>query len=301
MVSIVIVNWNTGDKLLACLRSLATLPEKSLINHIFVVDNNSTDDSLERTRALAFEIPIEYMRLPKNIGFAAANNRALRALDNTVDHVLLLNPDTEVTPYALKAMLQVLQEKPEVGIVGPKLLNSDGSLQPSVRSFPTLLTMIWMFLKLPRLLPQTRFWQRYVRSDFNYRRGQAVDQLMGAAFLIRGALLDPEYARGVGLLDELFWIWFEEVDYCKRAKQKGWFVWYTPEAEVMHHGAVSFNQRVGIRRSVPLLNSALYYAYKHFDKLSFLLLCLLWPIGVLLALPASFFHLYLRHRLNAAN
>lgn len=292
MVSIIIVNWNTGKRLAACLRSLSALPDKALIQKIWVVDNNSRDTSLEEAMGVETGIPVAFERLPKNAGFARANNVALKQIQASgLTHVLMLNPDTEVQAGAIQTLLSVLDEQVRAGVVGPKLKNTDSSIQASVRRFPSLMVFLWLFLKLSRLWTSLPFWRRYMQTDFNYGYSQRVDQVMGAAFLIRDVLL-----KTVGLLDENFWIWFEEVDYCKRAAAAGWEVWYQPAAEVIHYGGVSFNQLVGLRRTVPFLNSAMYYVTKHHSILTRLILSLFYSIAVLLSLPASIVHYFFRRK-----
>lgn len=279
MLTIIIINWNTGRLLNRCLASLAALPEKALIKRVIVVDNASGDDSIEQAKRVQ-GLPVQCMELRENIGFARANNIGLKELASDGNHVLLLNPDTEVQPGALQAMLDFLESHPKAGIVGPRLLNfSDRQTQPSVRSFPTLVVFIWLFLKLHRLLPNVSFWRKYMMTGFDYNKAAAVDQVMGAAFLIRD--------KAVEKLDERFWIWFEEVDFCKRAKAKGWEVWYTPSAQIIHRGAASFNQLVGFKRSWFFLRSSVQYANKHLGLLATSVLIILLPIALVLAVVSS--------------
>ena len=292
-VVIIIVNWNTGELLARCLRSLQSLPEGDLIDEVIVVDNASTDRSLVKAQVAVGESinkpKVRFIKRPDNAGFAKANNMAMKLVLPRLDsetHVLLLNPDTEVGPGALSGMTRVLGQDSLAGVVGPRLLNNDGSGQLSVRSFPTLGVFIFMFLKLNRIWPQAKRWRRYIRDDFDYGRQVEVDQVKGAAFMIRGKLLES-----VGLLDEKFWVWFEEVDYCQRVKRAGGKIVYTPEAQVIHQGAASFNQLVGWRRSLPWLVSCLHYASKHLAWYKQAILLLLTPISILLIVPATFFHL----------
>jgi N-acetylglucosaminyl-diphospho-decaprenol L-rhamnosyltransferase len=165
------------------------------------------------------------------------------------------------------------------------LLNSDRSIQPSVRSFPTLGVFIWFFFKLHHLAPQVSWWRHYIRPDFNYTQEQFVDQVMGAAFLIRA-----EARRELGVLDDRFWLWFEEVEFCKRAHAAGWKTIYTPSAQILHHGATSFNQLVGFKKVVPFLLSALQYARLHLSEWQWGLLMILFPFAVLLSFPAALVH-----------
>lgn len=272
-VDIIIVNWNTGALLQKCLSSLKALPEneKKLIGKIIVVDNGSKEVPPEAT-----------VRLPKNIGFAAANNVAWRKFPAD-DHVLLLNPDTEVRPGVIAAMVRVLEERNDVGIVGPKLINPDRSLQGSVRPFPGFLDFICYMLKLGRVV------QARQEKAYDYSKAGYVDQVMGAAFLIRNKTWQE-----VGMLDEGFFTLFEEVDYCKRALEKGWKTYFTPAGEVMHVQAASFNQLIGFRRTWPWLKSSLRYVRKHLGLGAWLLLAALTPVTLLLTIPASLKHLWLK-------
>jgi N-acetylglucosaminyl-diphospho-decaprenol L-rhamnosyltransferase len=285
-VSIVIVNWNTGELLARCLESLMALPEQDLVAHVVVIDNASGDDSMKRAQSITKEWPkVSFISLESNVGFAKANTIGIDSLATKGTHILLLNPDTEMKPGSLQALVTVLSENDAVGIVGPKLLNTDGSIQESVRTFPTFGVLAGMFLKLHRLLPGLAIWRNYFASDFDYSREQSVDQVMGACFLIRNELFID-----IGSLDEGFWIWFEEVDYCKRAHTADWAVLYTPSAEVMHHGGASFHQLVGFKKSWPFLRSALCYARKHFSSWEVLVLYILLPFALLLILPSSLVH-----------
>ncbi|MBI3255874.1 MAG: glycosyltransferase family 2 protein [Candidatus Andersenbacteria bacterium] len=279
-LTIVIVNWNTGKLLKECLASLAALPEKDKIAEVIVVDNSSSDDSCQQAKAVEIGIPMTFMQLPKNIGYAAANNMALRARRDKASHVLLLNPDTQVRPGALTAGLDELERDGTHGVVGLKLVNPDGSPQPSVRSLPRLPVFLFIFLKMHRLR------QQLMEPVFDYEKRAEVGQVMGAAFFINRALLEK-----IGLLDEKFWIWFEEVDYCKRARDAGYKVIYTPAGVVMHHGGTSFGQLVGLKKSLPLLRSAQWYVRKHIGFFPYLACALLWPVALLLSVPASLLHL----------
>lgn len=280
-VAIIIVNWNTGPLLARCLNSLQGLPveERALVHQVWVVDNNSSDTSLEQAQAAVGNLPVNFIRNARNLGFARANNLALKKIPAHV-HVLLLNPDTEVNAGALRVMLSVLDEMPQVGIVGPKLVNPDNSLQGSVRPFPKFLDFVFYMLKLGRVV-QSRQEQAHDYSQAGY-----VDQVMGAAFLIRAAVLS-----GIGRLDEGFFTLFEEVDFALRARQAGWRAYYTPAAVVMHVRAASFNQLVGWRKSMPWLLSCLHYASKHLVGWQTVVLYALVPLSLVLVVPATLKHL----------
>lgn len=287
-LSIIIVNWNTGPLLHKALQALAALPEHDLITQVVVVDNASKDGSIQQAKAHAYSIPIEWNELPTNAGFARANNIGIDWTLHTHgmdQHILLLNPDTEVQPGALLAMLNVFERRSDVGIVGPKLFEPGGKFQLSVHSFPTLWTLITVYLKLHSIFPNTMTGQGAVQSE------TIVDEVKGAALLIRDEVMDA-----IGPLDERYWIWFEEVDYCKRALAAGWKTMYTPNAAVLHYGGVSFNQLVGLRRSMPFLVSAYRYANRHLGIVATAILTLLFPVAVLLSIPASLKHRLLQQR-----
>lgn len=291
-VVIIIVNWNTGELLARCLESMQVLPEREIIDEVIVVDNASTDRSLVKAQVSvgkSINKPrVRFIKQSSNTGFAKANNVAIELVFDRLEqgtHVLLLNPDTEIRAGALTAMVRVLEQDSRVGVVGPRLINSDGSGQASVRAFPTFGVFAFLLLRLHLLLPGARLWRSYKRDDFDYGGQAEVDQVKGAAFMIRGETLQQ-----VGILDEGFWVWFEEVDYCRRVKATGWKVAYTPEAQVIHHGAISFNQLVGFKRSLPWLKSSLHYASKHLAWYESIILWLLAPISILLMIPATFWH-----------
>ncbi|MEO6077636.1 MAG: glycosyltransferase, partial [Candidatus Andersenbacteria bacterium] len=292
-VSVVIVNWNTGALLKKCVASILSLPEIADIRHIIVVDNNSSDDSVLQLDAphpsplLSKERGrVVLLRQKENLGFAKANNLAITHIqqhEGQDDHVLLLNPDTEVRTGAIQAMLTELDNNKKAGIVGPKLLNPDNTTQKSVRAFPSFKIFVILFLKLQRIIPKLPSWKNYLQEDFDYEKKQSVNQVMGAAFLIRNAVI-----KEIGLLDEKFWIWFEEVDYCKRAHDAGWEIIYTPTAEIMHYGGVSFNQLTGPKKTAPFLNSSLVYAKKHLSIFSYTALIILYPFGYIVSFAGLF-------------
>lgn len=293
-MNIVIVNWNTGALLQRCLQSIQHLPEVDTVRKVYVVDNASSDDSVGLAeQAVNGDSRFVFIKSDSNAGFAAGNNMAIEKINH--GHVLLLNPDTEVKPGAVLAMLNVLEGQPKAGVVGPALLNADGTRQPSVRSFPTPLLLFAMFLKLHLLLKSTSLWRRYMQTDFDYSQTQAVDQVMGAAFLIRDTVV-----KELGGLDESYWIWFEEVDYCKQVQDKGWKIVYTPDGEVTHVGGASFIQLVGFRKVWPFVRSCLVYAKKHFGMGLYVLLLVLTPIALLLSVPASLAHIIRRKKAHEA-
>jgi len=223
----------------------------------------------------------------QNRGFAAANNQALTKIHS--GDVLLLNPDTIVLPGAFPRMLQAFADHPKAGIIGPKLLNADRTIQPSVRRLPTFAVLVAVALKF------THFWKsfpplaKYMAKDIDPEQEQKVGQVMGAAFFIRRAVLDR-----IGTLDEGFRIWFEEVDYCKRAADVGWETWYVPKATVTHLGGQSFGQLPSVEKQRQWSNSVVWYSRKHFSKFATGWLRVAGSFGITATWVASFFQ---RHTL----
>ena len=272
-LSVVIVNWKVRDLLEKCLESLYRFTD-GLEFEVFVVDNDSQDGSVEM---VASRFPqAELIASNRNLGFAKGNNEAIR--QSRGEFVLLLNPDTEFIDNALVPLVEFMRRTPAAGICGSKLLNSDQSLQPSVRRFPHLSDQLLIMLKLHHLLPQARCLRRYLARDFHYEEAQACDQVMGAVFLIRRELLDR-----IGLLDERYYIWFEEVDYCRLARDAGFEVWYTPEAAIIHHGGESFGQVFGPRKQQIFNRSLRQYFRKHHGLGAWLVLLLIHPLSMALA------------------
>jgi GT2 family glycosyltransferase len=235
-LSVVIVSWNTRDLLrqcLDCLKQEVGCDVASGNCQVFVVDNNSHDGSAQMVKA--DHAWVKLIANDANLGFAKANNQAIKLTNS--EYVLLLNPDTEVEPGAIKTLLQFIEPRPECGVVAPQLLNSDGSVQRSCREFPTFAGMCYELIGLTKLFPKNETFGRYKMLDWNHDDERQVDQPEGACLLIRRSLLDQ-----VGLLDEGYFMLFEEVDWCYRVKRAGWQIWFTPTARVKHHYGQSIKQ-----------------------------------------------------------
>jgi N-acetylglucosaminyl-diphospho-decaprenol L-rhamnosyltransferase len=229
---IVIVNYNTRDLLRDCLRSVfASQAVPSL--ETWVVDNASGDGSAEMVRA---EFPqVRLIANKDNRGYAAANNLALKQCQ--AKYVLLLNPDTVLPPEALAQAIDFLATHPDAGVVGPKLVRLDGSLDLACRrSFPTPEISFYRMVGLSRLFPKSRLFGRYNLTYLDPAQTAQVDSVVGAFMLVRAELL-----RQVGLLDEQFFMYAEDLDWCKRIKEAAnprtgqhWQVWYYPVVQVLH-------------------------------------------------------------------
>ena len=260
-VSVVIVTWNSRETVEECLKSL--LPQ---VSEILVVDNASKDGT---AGFIVKNFPkIKLVKNKKNIGFAKAVNQGIRRARSK--YILMLNPDTVVKEGALERMVEFADSDSKIGIVGPKLLSPDGTVQKEVQRFPTLLPMIFWLFRLHRIppFPDLPPLRGFLLRDFDYEKTQEAEHLMGAALLLRRKMLDElvSSSRGrwaSGPFDENFWLWFEETDLEKRAKDAGWKVVYYPKAEVIHQVGESTRKMNPFRLQYIWNNSLRHYFKKH--------------------------------------
>lgn len=279
-LSIVTVNWKVKDLVFRSLESLYKYT--SNINfEVFFVDNNSADGSVDLIREKFPQAHV--IANQKNLGFAKACNQGIEK--SSGDFVLLLNPDTEFFDNALDKLISWMRSHPDVGIAGGKLLNSDHTLQQSVRHFPMFVSQALILLKLHHLLPNLKPLRYYFAKDFDYTKEQVVDQIMGSFFCIRRDLI-----KQIGPLDERYFIWFEEVDYCKMAKDAGWRVVYTPEFSIIHHGGESFAQVFAFKKQRMFNDSLRKYIHKHHGFWPWFGIIMLSPISMILARLVSVVH-----------
>ena len=224
-LSIVIIDTNELHLLRSCLRAVYD-QTRGMDFEVIVVDNACTDGSHE---TVAPEFPlVKWVTNSKKMGFAAANNVAFPFAVG--EYILLLNPDTEVLDGAIQKTIAFADTHPAAGVVGSRLLYPDGSVQPSVRGFPSVLGAFLDATFLHVLLPSDRIVRRSGIVRFDPERTQEVDWVIGAYFLIRRTVMEK-----IGTLDEQFWIYGEEVDFCQRARTAGYATWYVAEASVVHY------------------------------------------------------------------
>ena len=271
-LSIVVVSWNVQELLSRCLQSvLAGLGASAIDAEIIVIDNGSADGSDDMVRR---EFPqTRLIANADNRGFPAASNQGIAVANGR--YVLLLNPDTEVISDALALMVSHADGHPDVGIVGPQLLNPDGSVQPSRRRFPTLITAFFESTWLERYAPG-RLLRHYYVLDQPYDVTTRVDWVTGSALMAR-----REAVEQVGLMDEGFFMYSEELDWCRRFREAGWCVEYLPSAQIVHHGGKSSEQAVAARHT-NFQTSKVRYFHKHHGAATagllrlFLLGCYVW-------------------------
>lgn len=230
---IVVLNYRTAQLTIDCLQSLSEEVQTRPGTHVVVTDNDSKDGSVEKIGAAivqeGWQQWVSLQPLDCNGGFAFGNNAAIRIALESVqppDYILLLNPDTIVRPHALEPMVDFMIAHPTVGIVGSRLENPDGSPQNSAFRFPTLLNELdfsWRFGFLSKLL------SRWALTPPRSESPCQTDWVSGACFMVR-----REVFEAVGLLDENYFMYFEEVDFCLQAQQAGWSCCYVPQSRVVH-------------------------------------------------------------------
>ena len=241
-LSIIIVNWNGGELLTRAVESVIRNPP-SIEYDILIIDNASTDDSLELLRAsvvaqgLRENDRLTIVENQTNVGFGRANNQAFALTDAPL--VLLLNPDTEVTPGSIDRLIRTIDSMARVGVAGPKLLNADGSLQVSAwRNPPAAWEIMLSQLKLYQLLPRRFRGELLLGGHWDHGRERAVPMLSGAAMLVRRKVIEE-----VGGFDERFHMYGEDNEWCLRIARAGWLLVFQPAAIILHHGAKSSLQR----------------------------------------------------------
>jgi N-acetylglucosaminyl-diphospho-decaprenol L-rhamnosyltransferase len=240
-LGIVTVSYNVRDLLRQCVESVQESLARAPVDcELVVVDNASADDSAEMVRA---EFPwVRLLANPQNVGFAAANNLGLRALgfpdgEGAPAYALLLNPDTIVHGAALAELVAFMERTPQAGAAGARLIYGDGAFQHSAFYFPTVAMAFLDFFPLHHRLLDSRLNGRYPRRL--YERGEPfpIDHPLGATLMVR-----RQAASDVGLLDEQFFMYCEEIDWCRRIKRAGWSIYCVPQAEIVHLGGQSTSQ-----------------------------------------------------------
>lgn len=252
-LSICIVNWNTRDLLIQCLTSVTQRTE-GVDYEIVVVDNASTDGS---AHAVQEGFPqVKLIVNSSNLGFAKAANQAI--IESKGRYVLLLNPDTRPLDNAIGKMVEFMDSRPEAGALGCRLLNPDLTLQRSCFSFPSLETALYDALLLSRLFPRSNTFGKYRISFWKHDSVREVDFVVGACLLLRRKAIEQ-----IGLLDERFFMYYEETDWCYRMNQEGWKTYFIPYAEVVHcfSGSIPVLSDLTVGR---FMESMYYFFRKHY-------------------------------------
>lgn len=276
-LSIAIVNWNTRELLSNCLESIFKHPPAFPYN-VVVVDNASSDGSSEMVRELFPQVCL--IDNQENVGFARGNNQALRMTDSK--YVLLLNPDTVVQPDAIQTLVEFMESNPTAGAAGPRVLNPDGTLQTSCYVAPTLKHEFFRLFHLSRIYP----YSTYKMKNWNTSLPRSVDIIQGDCLMLRKTALDQ-----VGLLDESFFIYSEDVDLCYRLQRASWGLYWVPKSQIIHFGGQSTGQ-VAAEMFLQLYQSKLMCMRKHHGKaagVTYKFLLLFAALPRLTLIPLSIF------------
>ena len=252
-VSVIIVTFNSEKEIGACLQSV--IPQvKTITGEIIVVDNNSNDTTVELVESFRQNNDnIQLIKNRENTGFSQANNQGIEKAKG--EFILLLNPDTEVRAETIEKLTFLLSSDNELGAIAPQLQFPDSTIQYSCRRFPIYRSVVFDILGLSKLFPHSRIFNGWKMGDFDHTSSREVDQPAAAALMVRNSLL-----REIGGFDELFPMFFSDVDLCQRIKQTKKILFY-PGAVVMHHGGAS------IKRVKPkmIINSHLSFI-RYFKK-----------------------------------
>jgi hypothetical protein len=261
-VLILILNYRTPALTLACLDSLTDTLAQFENARVLLIDNGSGDDSVTQFRAAfdthTFCARIGLLALPNNVGFAAGNNAALRralASPEPPEYVWLLNSDTLARAHALDALITCMETHSRAGVVGSRLENQDGMPQRSAFRFPGIVSEWEMTLRWGWM---TRRCARWVVAPPPPNKEARTDWVPGASMLLRRAALEQ-----IGLLDEKFFMYFEDIDFCLRAQQAGWETWYAPTSRVQHYAGVSFTLRAEARMPRNWFAARRWFFMKH--------------------------------------
>ena len=276
-LSIVIVSWNTKDVLYDCLQSVYSQPCR-IEFEVIVIDNASSDGSVDMVES---EFPqAKIIANTENRGFAAANNQGIAIAKG--QYLLLLNSDTVVLDNAIAKTISFADVQPEAGVIGCRVLNGDSSLQPTCFMFPSLLNLLMASIYLYKIFQKNRFFGRERMMWWNRNDVREVDVVDGCFMLVRHEAIEQ-----IGIMDEQFFMYSEETDWCYRFKQAGWKVLFTPVAEIIHFGGQSSKQ-VAPQMILQLRGSILLFFKKHRPRFEYRIACFLVLMFFVVRVPAWF-------------
>lgn len=275
-LSIIIVSWNVREKLEDNLKAIySSLGGFSY--EVFVVDNNSHDKSVEMVREKFPQVKL--IANLNNLGFAKANNQAIKEAKG--DFILLLNPDMKVFPETLRDSLSWAKKNEQAAVSGFKLVNKEGKIIKQVRRFPSLFDQLMITIKLAYFFPKLLNLNNYIVSDFDYEKDSKVDSIRGAFFLINRKVYQKVSGLDRPYLDERYFIWFEEVDFCRQIQELGAEVWYSSAAKCLDYTGASFSQ---VKRGTTqryFRDSMLLYFKKWGRAVDYIILKIAWKIIIL--------------------
>jgi GT2 family glycosyltransferase len=255
-ISVIIVTWNSEEEILSCVNSVISA-SKELTTELVIIDNNSSDNSFAIANKINY-LKLQTIKNPENRGYTKAVNQGIGLANGK--YVLLLNPDTIVDENSIKAMFDFLESNTGYGACAPLMKNPDGTIQYSVRNFPTYWRMFTEFSLLSYIFPKTKLFGGWKAKYMDYNTPQDIEQPMAAAFMIRSSLLDE-----IGNMDERFSMFFNDVDLCRKVYDSGFKIRLLPFSIVTHeHGASIKKDRA---RMIRVWNEdCAEYFEKHFGK-----------------------------------
>jgi len=277
-LSIIMVSYNTKELTKQTLNSISKDKNRDFDYEIFIVDNHSQDGSIEMIRHCFPEVKLIVNQ--KNLGFAKANNIAIK--EAAGKFILLLNSDTFVHDNGLEKSLKYLQTHPKVGALGCKVMLPDGTLDHACkRGFPTPAASFYYLLKLDKSFPNSKRFGAYDLTYLSENETQEVDSLTGAFMMVR-----KETIEEIGLLDEDYFMYGEDIDWCYRIKQKGWKIIYFPKAVITHYKGGS-SKKKKTKLIYEFHRSMWLFFKKHYRKDSGIIVTVLVYLGILLKLLIS--------------
>lgn len=280
-LSIIIVSYNVREKLRKNLETLfASLGNFSF--EVFVVDNASIDESAEMIEKSFPQVKL--IKNYQNLGFAKANNMAIN--NSNGDFILLLNPDMQVFPETLIDSLIFAKKNTQAIVSSCLLIDSKNKTIKHIRRFPKLIDQLAIILKLPHIFPNIV--RSYLNLDFDYNFSQKVDSVRGSFFMINKKSYQQISGLRLPLLDERYFVWFEEVDFCRQVYKMGGEVWYNPGAFCLDHIGQSFSLLKKGRAQKYFCDSMLKYFKKWHPIWQYYVLKIFWPVGKFLAIFFTF-------------
>jgi GT2 family glycosyltransferase len=276
VVSIIIVTWNSENYIKPCLLSILKQKDFTYSDYeIIVIDNNSKDKTISIIKDEFSNVLL--VKNKSNLGYAKANNQGFKVAKG--DYILLLNPDTKLQNDFFLPIIDFIKQHENVGAVAPKIVNSDLSIQHSIRSFPSYSILCWEFLGLSHLFPNNRIFGKWRMFYFNYNEIAQIDQPMASCLLVRKSAVDQ-----IGYFDEKFPMFYNDVDFCYRLIQSGWQIYYIPKSAVIHERGAS-TKLVRNRMIFSMHKSLYHYFEKHTVSKSLKLIRLtLYPLLVFSAI-----------------
>lgn len=261
-VDVVIVNWNAGNLLFDCISSIKnSINESFTLNKVIIVDNASSDNSLDRIEEI--DLTIKIIRNNDNYGFGKACNIGTNASNG--DYILILNPDTKLFEDSISKPLKFLieNEKNKIGMLGVQIVDENGHISKNCARFPTPFKIAYQSIGLDKIFP--KLFPPHFMIEWDHNSNREVDQVMGSYILMPRALFTE-----LNGYDDLFFVYYDDLDLSLRAKKLGWKNYYFAEVKIYHKGGGT-SEKIKSTRLFYILDSKLKYAKKHFNKIAFLI------------------------------